>query len=104
MYVCLLFLFIVLSRFICVFQRLQTEGLKGCAAMSDDEREEKELDLSSAEVVTKYKTAAEIVNSVFLTLSMSFVVSSSFWVLVFFLHWTHSPLQCVLDSLNVFGL
>jgi len=30
--------------------------------MSDDEREEKELDLSSAEVVTKYKTAAEIVN------------------------------------------
>lgn len=36
--------------------------------MSDDEREEKELDLSSSEVVTKYKTAAEIVNSVFLTL------------------------------------
>jgi len=36
--------------------------------MSDEEREEKELDLSSAEVVTKYKTAAEIVNSVFLTL------------------------------------
>ncbi|KAG4922155.1 hypothetical protein JHK86_050968 [Glycine max] len=31
--------------------------------MSDDEREEKELDLSSAEVVTKYKTTAEIVNS-----------------------------------------
>ncbi|WVZ07681.1 hypothetical protein V8G54_021027 [Vigna mungo] len=30
--------------------------------MSDEEREEKELDLSSAEVVTKYKTAAEIVN------------------------------------------
>ncbi|XP_014625740.1 ERBB-3 BINDING PROTEIN 1 isoform X1 [Glycine max] len=30
--------------------------------MSDDEREEKELDLSSAEVVTKYKTTAEIVN------------------------------------------
>jgi len=56
--------------------------------MSDEEREEKELDLSSAEVVTKYKTAAEIVNSVFLTLSMSF--SSSFCVFVFFfLHWTH---------------
>ena len=30
--------------------------------MSDDEREEKELDLSSSEVVTKYKTAAEIAN------------------------------------------
>ncbi|PPE02390.1 hypothetical protein GOBAR_AA39726 [Gossypium barbadense] len=30
--------------------------------MSDDEREEKELDLSSSEVVTKYKGAAEIVN------------------------------------------
>ncbi|CAM8888928.1 unnamed protein product [Rhodiola kirilowii] len=29
---------------------------------SDEEREEKELDLSSPEVVTKYKTAAEIVN------------------------------------------
>lgn len=52
--------------------------------MSDDEREEKELDLSSAEVVTKYKTAAEIVNSVFLTLSMSFVTSSSFCIFGFF--------------------
>ncbi|XP_029130614.1 ERBB-3 BINDING PROTEIN 1-like [Cajanus cajan] len=31
--------------------------------MSDDEREEKELDLSSHEVVTKYKTAAEIANN-----------------------------------------
>lgn len=32
--------------------------------MSDDERgEEKELDLTSPEVVTKYKSAAEIVNS-----------------------------------------
>ncbi|KAK8617280.1 hypothetical protein V6N13_080197 [Hibiscus sabdariffa] len=30
--------------------------------MSDDEREEKELDLTSSEVVTKYKSAAEIVN------------------------------------------
>ncbi|GAB2272970.1 ERBB-3 BINDING PROTEIN 1 [Dionaea muscipula] len=30
--------------------------------MSDDEREEKELDLSSPEVVTKYKSAADIVN------------------------------------------
>ncbi|XP_048324297.2 ERBB-3 BINDING PROTEIN 1 [Ziziphus jujuba] len=30
--------------------------------MSDEEREEKELDLTSAEVVTKYKSAAEIVN------------------------------------------
>ncbi|XP_010529897.1 PREDICTED: ERBB-3 BINDING PROTEIN 1-like [Tarenaya hassleriana] len=29
---------------------------------SDDEREEKELDLTSSEVVTKYKSAAEIVN------------------------------------------
>ena len=33
--------------------------------MSDDEaaREEKELDLTSPEVVTKYKSAAEILNS-----------------------------------------
>jgi hypothetical protein len=38
--------------------------------MSDDEREEKELDLSSSEVVTKYKTAAEIINSMFRTLSL----------------------------------
>ncbi|KAL5724748.1 ERBB-3 BINDING PROTEIN 1 [Ranunculus cassubicifolius] len=31
--------------------------------MSDDEyKEEKELDLTSPEVVTKYKTAAEIIN------------------------------------------
>ncbi|KAK9279804.1 hypothetical protein L1049_013486 [Liquidambar formosana] len=30
--------------------------------MSDDEREEKELDLTTPEVVTKYKSAAEIVN------------------------------------------
>ena len=45
--------------------------------MSDDEREEKELDLSSPEVVTKYKTAAEIVNSVFLTLlSASLFINS----------------------------
>ena len=29
---------------------------------SDEEREEKELDLTSPEVVTKYKSAAEIVN------------------------------------------
>ncbi|KAJ6362850.1 hypothetical protein OIU78_003110, partial [Salix suchowensis] len=29
---------------------------------SDDEREERELDLTSSEVVTKYKSAAEIVN------------------------------------------
>ena len=32
--------------------------------MSDDElKEEKELDLTSNDVVTKYKSAAEIVNS-----------------------------------------
>jgi hypothetical protein len=35
---------------------------------SDDEREERELDLTSPEVVTKYKSAAEIVNSLSLTL------------------------------------
>lgn len=33
--------------------------------MSDDEREEVELDLSSPDVVTKYKIAAEIANSEF---------------------------------------
>ncbi|KAF2306422.1 hypothetical protein P3X46_005032 [Hevea brasiliensis] len=38
--------------------------------MSDDEREEKELDLTSPEVVTKYKSAAEIVNK-----SLQLVVS-----------------------------
>ncbi|CAL5437834.1 unnamed protein product [Camellia sinensis] len=32
------------------------------ALMSEDEREEKELDVSSPEVVTKYKSAAEIIN------------------------------------------
>lgn len=31
--------------------------------MSDDEREEQELDLTYPEVVTKYKSAADIVNS-----------------------------------------
>lgn len=30
---------------------------------SDDEREEVELDLSSPDVVTKYKSAADIMNS-----------------------------------------
>lgn len=38
--------------------------------MSDDEREERELDLTSPEVVTKYKSAAEIVNK-----ALQFVVS-----------------------------
>ena len=37
--------------------------VKSSETMSDDEREEKELDLTSPEVVTKYKSAAEIVNS-----------------------------------------
>jgi len=42
---------------------------KGFSTMSsDDEREERELDLTSPEVVTKYKSAAEIVNSLSLTL------------------------------------
>ena len=43
--------------------------------MSDDEREEKELDLSNPEVVTKYKNAAEIINSVFHSLSLSLSLS-----------------------------
>ena len=43
--------------------------------MSDEEREEKELDLSSPEVVTKYKSAAEIANSYSLSkLSLSLFV------------------------------
>ena len=33
---------------------------------SDEEREEKELDLTSPEVVTKYKSAAEIINSTYI--------------------------------------
>lgn len=44
--------------------------------MSDDERderEEKELDLTSPEVVTKYKSAAEIVNSIY-TLTHNLIV------------------------------
>lgn len=41
-------------------------------AMSDEEtKEEKELDLSSPDIVTKYKLAAEIANSEFLSLSLS---------------------------------
>lgn len=40
---------------------------------SDDERDEKELDLTSPEVVTKYKSAAEIVNSKF-ALSLPFFI------------------------------
>lgn len=32
--------------------------------MSDEEREERELDLTYPEVVTKYKSAADIVNSI----------------------------------------
>lgn len=41
--------------------------------MSDDEaREEKELDLTFPDVVTKYKTAAEIVNSNVLQLFFAF--------------------------------
>jgi len=85
---CLPFVFfIVLSSFVWVFQKLQAEGLKSSAAMSDEEREEKELDLSSAEVVTKYKTAAEIVNSVFLTLLMSLGYKILSGILLF-IHWT----------------
>lgn len=49
--------------------------------MSDDEREEKELDLTSPDVVTKYKTAAEIVNSMY-CFSLSFLFSYSIWVFV----------------------
>ena len=37
--------------------------------MSDEEREEKEFDLTTPEVVTKYKNAAEILNSYYLFLS-----------------------------------
>jgi hypothetical protein len=40
--------------------------------MSAYERDEKKLDLSSSEVVTKYKTASEIISSMFLTLSLLF--------------------------------
>lgn len=53
--------------------RLRTHNFgffQGLEAMSDDEREEKELDLTSPEVVTKYKSAAEIANSYFLSPSM----------------------------------
>jgi len=46
---------------------------------SDDERDEKELSLTSPEVVTKYKSAAEIVNSNTPSLS-SFLVLSPIWI------------------------
>ena len=42
---------------------------------SDDERDEKELDLTSPEVVTKYMSAAESVNSNALSLSLSLALS-----------------------------
>lgn len=42
--------------------------------MSDDEVQEKELDLTSPDVVTKYKTAAEILNSYFSSLVSLFLV------------------------------
>lgn len=86
----LIFVFVLLissSHFIWVFQRSQ--GLKRCTTMSDDEREEKELDLSSAEVVTKYKTAAEIVNSLFLTLLMPL------WSQILFGFWLFHTLDTI---------
>lgn len=45
-----------------------------CCDMSDDEVQEKELDLTSPDVVTKYKTAAEILNSYFSSLVSLFLV------------------------------
>jgi hypothetical protein len=48
--------------------------------MSDEEREEKELDLTTPEVVTKYKSVAEIVNSDYLiSLSVSLCFLFFFW-------------------------
>lgn len=38
-------------------------GFTDCKMSDDEVQEEKELDLSSPDVVTKYKSAAEIVNS-----------------------------------------
>lgn len=46
-----------------VISILAAWGFLRFQTMSDDEREEKELDLTSPEVVTKYKSAAEIINS-----------------------------------------
>lgn len=50
--------------------------------MSDEEREEKEFDLTTPEVVTKYKNAAEILNSYYLFLS--FFVGKCLKVFFFF--------------------
>jgi len=48
--------------------------------MSDEEREEKELDLTTPEVVTKYKSVAEIVNSDYLiSLSVSLCFLLFLW-------------------------
>ena len=52
---------------------------------SDDERDDKELDLTSPEVVTKYKSAAEIVNSNALSLSFSHFLSISLYGSVYLL-------------------
>lgn len=50
--------------------------------MSDDEREEKELDLTSPDVVTKYKSAAEILNSEFHSLFISISIAFGYiWLL-----------------------
>ncbi|KAK2391385.1 ERBB-3 BINDING PROTEIN [Trifolium repens] len=49
--------------------RTKASVIQQVRSISDGERDEKELDLSSSEVVTKYKIAAEIINRMFLVIS-----------------------------------
>ena len=73
--------------------------------MSDDEREEKELDLTSPEVVTKYKSAAEIANSYFLSSYIYIFVFSDMhiYVAIFFfggvsLVWVYLLAVCLMGK------
>lgn len=65
---------------------LLQEIFEGQFTMSDDERDEKELDLTSPDVVTKYKSAAEIVNSIFNPYNFfsSYFCCCWFWFIIFF--------------------
>lgn len=67
--------------------------------MSDDEKNEREidLDLSSPDVVTKYKTAAEIINSMFsfFIIIAVFLMRNSRAHLIFYFNITSSPLRVV---------
>ena len=69
--------------------------------MSDDEgKEEKELDLSSPDVVTKYKSTTEIANSINLSfpLKISFKMVFLNWFLMLVFYLGTEALQLVLSE------